>query len=85
MGLEYFPDLKMKEASKALGKRFACACAVKDTPSGEQEVVIQGDVMYEIEEVLAKLFKIPPSKVSLNESAGKKKKGPKVGWRGWGG
>ena len=30
---------------KAMGKRFACACAVKETASGEKEVVIQGDVM----------------------------------------
>lgn len=34
LGLEYFPSLKMKEASKALGKRFACSTAVKDTPTG---------------------------------------------------
>ena len=55
----------------SLPPRFACACAVKETPAGEKEVVIQGDVMYEIQEVLQKLFKISPSKVELNESSGK--------------
>ena len=43
-------------------------------PTCAPQVVIQGDVLYDIAEVLEKLFKINPSCVTLNEDSGKKKK-----------
>ena len=78
VGLQYFENVTLgKELTKALGKRFACATSIKDTPSGEKEVVIQGDVRYEIQDVLEATCGIPRSKVTVDSGDGKKVKKPK--------
>jgi len=72
-------DMRLKDAAKALGKRFACSTAVKDTPSMDKEIQVQGDCRYEIKDVLESMFGISPSKVSIDEESGKKKvKEPKA-------
>lgn len=52
IGLETVPDLKVKNAAKLLGRHFACGASASETPSGAQEVVIQGDVMFDLPDVL---------------------------------
>uniref|UniRef100_A0A7S2RD20 SUI1 domain-containing protein n=2 Tax=Rhizochromulina marina TaxID=1034831 RepID=A0A7S2RD20_9STRA len=74
VGLEFFPGLKLKETAKTLGKRFACSTSVKDTPTGEKDIQIQGDVLYDIKDVLGQLCGISADKIALNEDSGKKKK-----------
>ncbi|KGG52267.1 hypothetical protein DI09_196p10 [Mitosporidium daphniae] len=37
----------MKKLSKALSHRFACGCSVTKGPTGEDEIIIQGDVASE--------------------------------------
>jgi density-regulated protein DRP1 len=59
-GLESVPDLKIKDAAKVFGKKFSSGSSVSDTASGGKEVVIQGDVMFQLPELLTgKNFKIP--------------------------
>jgi translation initiation factor 1 (eIF-1/SUI1) len=70
--------MKLKDASKALGKRFAGASSIKDTPSGEKEIQIQGDWRYDIEDALESLLGIPRKKITVDISTGfKKVKEPK--------
>jgi len=76
LGLENMPlkgEMTLKEAAKALGKRFAGATSIKDTPSGEKEIQIQGDWRYDIKEVLEQLCGVKPSKVTVDEDSGKRK------------
>jgi 3-deoxy-D-manno-octulosonate 8-phosphate phosphatase KdsC-like HAD superfamily phosphatase len=44
--------LKLKNAAKLLGKQFACGSSVSETAAGAKEIVIQGDVMVDIPDVL---------------------------------
>ena len=46
-GLEHF-DLDLKKISKDFGKKFATGSSVTKTPSGGEEIVVQGDVSDEI-------------------------------------
>ncbi|KAI5479008.1 hypothetical protein MNV49_004412 [Pseudohyphozyma bogoriensis] len=49
-GLELF-DIDLKKASKYFATRFAAAASVTKTPQGDDEILIQGDVAYDIEEI----------------------------------
>jgi density-regulated protein DRP1 len=60
-GLETVPELKVKDAAKFLGKRFASGATVNEDSRGQKEVVIQGDVMFEMPEVLMAEFKVSKS------------------------
>ena len=62
-GLGDFPDVKMKDAAKKLGKQFACGASVNKTASGAEEITIQGDVLYDLPAVLEKVFKVSPDKI----------------------
>ena len=52
-GLEVF-DIDLKKASKLFANKFATGASVSKNPQGEDEIVIQGDVAYEVEEMLLK-------------------------------
>ena len=52
------PDLKIKDVSKACGKKFASGAAISDTPTGGKEIVIQGDVYFEVPTFLISEFKV---------------------------
>jgi translation initiation factor 1 (eIF-1/SUI1) len=65
--------MKMKDASSLLGKRFAGATTIKETPTGEKEVQIQGDWRHEIEDALEALLGVPRKKVTVDASTGQKK------------
>jgi density-regulated protein DRP1 len=62
-GLSTFPDVRMKEAAKKLGKHFACGSSVSKTASGAEEIVIQGDVLHELPPFLQDAFGVPLSKI----------------------
>ncbi|KAL2263429.1 hypothetical protein VTK26DRAFT_6812 [Humicola hyalothermophila] len=72
-GLEAF-GLDLKKVAKDFGKKFATGSSVTKTPSGGEEIVVQGDVSGEIEEFLLEKYKeIPEDNIELVED--KKKKG----------
>jgi density-regulated protein len=72
-GLEAF-GLELKKVAKDFGKKFATGSSVTKTPSGGEEIVVQGDVSEEIEEFLLEKYKeIPEDNIELVED--KKKKG----------
>ena len=56
-GLDTF-DLKLKEVAKKLGKRFACSASVSKLATGGQSVDIQGDVCYELPDLLLQYFPV---------------------------
>lgn len=57
-GLETVPDLKIKDAAKVLGKKFASGASINESPTGQKEVVIQGDVFLEVPQVVINEFKV---------------------------
>ncbi|WYZ42947.1 hypothetical protein EsH8_VI_000646 [Colletotrichum jinshuiense] len=71
-GLESF-GLELKKVSKEFGKKFATGSSVTKTPSGGEEIVVQGDVSDEIEEFLLEKYKeIPEDNIELVEDKKKK-------------
>lgn len=52
-GLEAF-GIDLKKASKLFANKFATGASVSKNNQGEDEIVIQGDVAYEVEEMLLK-------------------------------
>ncbi|CAK9057963.1 Density-regulated protein (DRP), partial [Durusdinium trenchii] len=73
IGLDTF-DVKLKEAAKKLGRRFACGASVNKTADGRQSIDIQGDCIYDLPELLLEYFPaVQKDKITLiNE--GKKSK-----------
>ncbi|SPQ19323.1 cae3f686-568a-4f21-95e4-36838b140f88 [Thermothielavioides terrestris] len=59
--------------AKDFGKKFATGSSVTKTPSGGEEIVVQGDVSGEIEEFLLEKYKeIPEDHIELVEDKKKK-------------
>lgn len=52
-GLEVF-GIELKKASKLFANKFATGASVSKNNQGDDEIVIQGDVAYEVEEMLLK-------------------------------
>merc|ERR1711939_910415 len=50
-GLESF-DIDLKKVAKSFASRFATGSSVSKNNQGEDEIVIQGDVAYEVEELM---------------------------------
>ncbi|CAN0011648.1 unnamed protein product [Heterosigma akashiwo] len=67
-GLDSFPGVKLKVAAKACGRKFASGAAVNTTPSGEKEIVIQGDVVYDVPNLLEGEFQIPSECIFILEN-----------------
>lgn len=59
VGLETVPDLRLKDATKALGKKFASGVSINEAANGSKEVVIQGDVSYDLPPYFATEFNVP--------------------------
>jgi density-regulated protein DRP1 len=73
IGLEAF-DLELKKVAKDFGKKFATGSSVTKVPSGGEEIVIQGDVSFEVEEFLLEKYKnIPEDNIELVDDKKKKK------------
>ena len=67
VGLETVPDLKLKDATKVFGKKFSSGASIGDTPTGGKEVVIQGDVSFELPAVLISEFKVAPTCIFFSD------------------
>ena len=74
-GLEAF-GLDLKKVSKDLGKKFATGSSVTKTPSGGEEIVVQGDLSDEIFDLLVEgegyKDKVPEDNVECIEDKKKK-------------
>ncbi len=57
-GLDSVPELKLKDATKAFGRKFSSGASISDTATGTKEVVIQGDVTFELPTFLISEFKV---------------------------
>ena len=57
--------VKLKDVSKAFSKRFAGSSSVKDGPKGK-EIIIQGDHMEDVAEMIVSKFKVEGSNVFLD-------------------
>ena len=66
-GLETVPDLKLKDAAKIFGKKYASGVTINEAPNGAKEVVIQGDVHLVLPQLLISDFKILPSSLFFLE------------------
>eukprot|EP00525_Craspedostauros_australis_P010117 CAMPEP_0198122568 /NCGR_PEP_ID=MMETSP1442-20131203/35219_1 /TAXON_ID= /ORGANISM="Craspedostauros australis, Strain CCMP3328" /LENGTH=248 /DNA_ID=CAMNT_0043781627 /DNA_START=65 /DNA_END=811 /DNA_ORIENTATION=+ len=65
VGMETIPGLKLKDVSKAFSKRFAGSSSVKDGPKGK-EIMLQGDHMEEVAEMIVTKYGAPASAVFLD-------------------
>lgn len=65
-GMETVPNLKLKDASKAFSKKFAGSSSVKKNAKGEEEIIIQGDHMYDVAEMIVDKFGVAESAVFLD-------------------
>lgn len=69
-GIETIPDAKIKDVARLFGKKFSSGASVTDTASGGKEIVIQGDVMFPLPELLIKDFKVPSNAIFLTDQSG---------------
>lgn len=65
VGMDTVPGIKLKDVSKAFSKRFAGSSSVKDGPKGK-EIIIQGDHMEDVAEMIVSKFKVAGSSVFLD-------------------
>jgi density-regulated protein DRP1 len=65
VGMETVPGMKLKDAAKAFSKRFAGSSSVKDAAKGK-EIIIQGDHMENVAEMLVSKFQVPASSIFLD-------------------
>lgn len=67
-GMETVPSVdKLKDVSKLFSKKFASSASVSKTATGAEEIVIQGDVQYEVPELIIKQFKVDPTAIFFLE------------------
>jgi density-regulated protein DRP1 len=65
VGMDSVEGVKLKDVSKAFSKRFAGSSSVKDGPKGK-EIIIQGDHMEDVAEMIVSKFKVEGSNVFLD-------------------
>jgi density-regulated protein DRP1 len=74
-GLENF-GFELKKVAKDFGKKFATGSSVTKVPGGGEEITVQGDVAYDIEEFILDTYKdIPEDNVEVIEDKKKKSSG----------
>lgn len=73
-GLEDFDGVDIKDATKSLGKRFACSSSLSKTDAGKQQIQLQGDCVTELVDVLAEMFSIPEDRIRVVDEPVKGKK-----------
>ncbi|KAL1914710.1 uncharacterized protein VTP21DRAFT_7968 [Calcarisporiella thermophila] len=72
-GLEVF-GVDLKKAAKLFANKYACGSSVVKNPQGLDEIVIQGDVIDEVRELILQTWKeINPDNVEIVEEKKKKK------------
>lgn len=57
LGLDNVPDVKIKDIAKFFGKKFSSGASINDTHQGK-EIVIQGDVSYDLPGILIQEYKV---------------------------
>mmetsp|Transcript_8491 Transcript_8491/g.19671 ORF Transcript_8491/g.19671 Transcript_8491/m.19671 type:complete len:217 (-) Transcript_8491:909-1559(-) len=65
VGMDTVPNVKLKDVSKAFSKRFASSSSVKDGVKGK-EIIIQGDHMDDVAEMIVHKFGVPGGSVYLD-------------------
>lgn len=70
-GLEVH-GLENKKVAKEFGKKFATGSSVTKSPSGVEEITVQGDVSDEVQEWLEEVKQIPESNIEFIEDKKKK-------------
>lgn len=65
-GMDTVPGLKLKDVAKDFSKRFAGSSSVKDGPKGDKQIIIQGDHMEDVADMVVKKFKVPGNCVYLD-------------------
>lgn len=65
VGMDTVPEIKLKDVSKAFSKKFAGSSSVKDGPKGK-EIIIQGDHMEDVAEMIVSKFKVAGSSVFMD-------------------
>jgi density-regulated protein DRP1 len=65
-GMDTVPGAKLKDVSKAFSKKFAGSSSVKDNAKGEKEIIIQGDHLYDVAEMIVDVYNVPESSVFLD-------------------
>ena len=75
-GMEKF-NLKLKDAGKALSKKYACSATVTKNAMNQKEIVMSGNIGYDIAENIHKLWKHIPMDAIIVEMKKSKKGGPK--------
>lgn len=65
VGMDTVPGLKLKDVSKAFSKQFAGSSSVKDGIKGK-EIIIQGDHMEDVADMIVSKFKVPGECVFLD-------------------
>jgi density-regulated protein DRP1 len=65
-GMETVPNIKLKDVAKAFSKRFAGSSSVKENARKEKEIILQGDHMYDVAEMVVDTFEVPVSAVFLD-------------------
>jgi density-regulated protein DRP1 len=66
-GLDTIPGIKLKEAVKLFGKKFAAGAAQKDADNGSQIVIVQGDITDTLPPFLIKEYKIIGKSIFMKE------------------
>lgn len=61
-GLDAF-QIKLKEAAKLLGKKFACSASVNKLDTGGFQIQLQGNVSGVLADLLPDMFSIPPNRI----------------------
>lgn len=69
VGMDTVPDVNLKDVSKAFSKRFAGSSSVKDGAKGK-EIIIQGDHMDDVAEMIVSKFRVPGENVFLDIDGG---------------
>ncbi|KAJ8603919.1 hypothetical protein CTAYLR_009708 [Chrysophaeum taylorii] len=55
--------VKLKDASKLFGRKFACSSSVKEKDTGGNEIVVQGDIIYDLPGLLVSEYGIARAKM----------------------
>ena len=73
-GLDQF-GVKLKAAGKALSKKYACSATVTKNSMGQKEIVMSGDIGYDVADVIHKLFpNVPADAIVVDKKKKKEKK-----------
>eukprot|EP00467_Chlorarachnion_reptans_P020787 CAMPEP_0114524514 /NCGR_PEP_ID=MMETSP0109-20121206/21900_1 /TAXON_ID=29199 /ORGANISM="Chlorarachnion reptans, Strain CCCM449" /LENGTH=159 /DNA_ID=CAMNT_0001705971 /DNA_START=73 /DNA_END=552 /DNA_ORIENTATION=+ len=72
IGLDAF-GLDLKQSAKKMSKQFACSASVVKNNPPPNEIQIQGDVKFEVAEMILQKFKVPKKFIYFQDAKGKKK------------